>query len=195
MVPFSVRRPGGPVTVVWLLVGLAILAWAVFVFNRLVRLRNQVRSAWADIDVQLKRRHDLVPDLVATVTGYAAHERGAFERVTELRTQAVTLRSPSRLGEVESALQHALAGIIVLQEAYPNLKANETFLQLQRDLVEIEDHLQYARRFYNGSVRDYHNGIQRIPDLLVARMFGFGPAELFQASEEERQVVPVELSR
>jgi LemA protein len=104
-------------TVVWLLVGLAILAWAVFVFNRLVRLRNQVRSTWADIDVQLKRRHDLVPDLVATVTGYAAHERGARERVTELRTQAVALRSPSRLGEVESALHQALARIIVLQEA------------------------------------------------------------------------------
>jgi LemA protein len=197
MVPFSVRRNGGLVTVISLLVGLAILAWAVFVFNRLVRLRNQVRSAWADIDVQLKRRHDLVPDLVATVTGYAAHERGALERVTELRTQAVALRSPSpsRLGEVESALQQALARVMILQEAYPNLRANETFLQLQRDLVEIEDHLQYARRFYNGSVRDYHNGIQRIPDLAVARVFGFGPAELFQVSDEERQVVPVVLSR
>ena len=182
-------------TIVWLLVGLAVLVWAVVVFNRLVRLRNQVRSAWADIDVQLKRRHDLVPDLVATVAGYAAHERGALERVTELRTQAVALRSPSQLGEVESALQQALAGIIVLQEAYPNLKANETFLQLQRDLVEIEDHLQYARRFYNGAVRDYHNGIQRIPDLAVARVGGFGPAEFFQASDEERQAVPVELSR
>jgi LemA protein len=195
MVPFSVRRGDRPVTVVWLLAGLAILAWAVLVFNRLVRLRNQVRSAWADIDVQLKRRHDLVPDLVATVTGYAAHERGALERVTELRTQAVALRSPSRLGEVESSLQQALARVMILQEAYPDLKANETFLQLQRDLVEVEDHLQYARRFYNGSVRDYHNGIQRVPDLAVARVFGFGPAELFQASEEERQAVPVEFSR
>ncbi|MGH7358910.1 MAG: LemA family protein, partial [Candidatus Rokuibacteriota bacterium] len=96
-------------TIVWLLVGLAVLIWAVVVFNRLVRLRNQVRSAWADIDVQLKRRHDLVPDLVATVAGYAAHERAALERVTELRTQAVALRSPSQLGEVESALQQALA--------------------------------------------------------------------------------------
>ena len=182
-------------TIVWLLVGLAVLAWAVLVFNRLVRLHNQVRSAWADIDVQLKRRHDLVPDLVATVAGYASHERGALEQVTELRTRAVALESPSRLGEVESALQQALARVMILQEAYPNLKANETFLQLQRDLVEVEDHLQYARRFYNGSVRDYHNGIERIPDLAVARVFGFGPFELFQASDEERQVVPVEFSR
>ena len=182
-------------TVVWLLVGLAVLAWAVVVFNRLVRLRNQVGSAWADIDVQLKRRHDLVPDLVATVAGYAAHERGTLEQVTELRTRAVALKSPSRLGEVESALQQALGRVMVLQEAYPTLKANETFLRLQHDLVEVEDHLQYARRFYNGAVRDYHNGIQRFPDLTVAGLFGFRPAEFFQASDEERQVVAVELSR
>ena len=182
-------------TVVWLLVGLAILVWAVFVFNRLVRLRNQMRSAWADIDVQLKRRHDLVPDLVATVAGYAGHERSALEEVTALRTQAVALKSPARLGEVESALQQALTRMMILQEAYPDLKANETFLQLQRDLVEVEDHLQYARRFYNGSVRDYHNGIQRFPDLAVGRLFGFRSAEFFQASDEERRVVPVELPR
>lgn len=182
-------------TALWIVIGLAVIVWAVVVFNRLVRLRNQMRSAWADIDVQLKRRHDLVPQLVAAVKGYAGHERGTLEKVTELRTQAVSLRSPSRLGEVESALEKALAGVMVLQEAYPNLKANETFLQLQRDLVEVEDHLQYARRFYNGSVRDYHNGIQRVPDVAIARAFGFGPAEFFQASDEDRPAVAVELSR
>ena len=182
-------------TAVWLLAGLALLAWAVFVFNRLVRLRNQVGAAWADIDVQLRRRHDLVPDLVATVAGYAQHERRALEQVTELRARASTLASRARLGEVESALREALTGVLVLQEAYPDLKANETFLQLQKDLVEVEDHLQYARRFYNGSVRDYHNAIQRVPDVAVARAFGFAPAEFFQASDEERQAVPVELSR
>jgi LemA protein len=137
----------------------------------------------------------LVPQLVAAVKGYTSHERGTLEKVTELRTQAVSLQSPLRLGEVESELEKALAGVMVLQEAYPNLKANETFLQLQRDLVEVEDHLQYARRFYNGSVRDYHNAIQRVPDVAIARAFGFGPAEFFQVSEEERPVVPVELSR
>jgi LemA protein len=180
---------------IWLLIGVAVILWAVIVFNRLVRLRNQMRAAWSDIDVQLKRRHDLVPQLVAAVKGYTSHERGTLEKVTELRTQAVSLQSPLRLGEVESELEKALAGVMVLQEAYPNLKANETFLQLQRDLVEVEDHLQYARRFYNGSVRDYHNAIQRVPDVAIARAFGFGPAEFFQVSEEERPVVPVELSR
>jgi LemA protein len=183
------------VTTVWLLAGLAILAWGVLAFNRLVRLRNQVRSAWADIDVQLRRRHDLVPDLVATVAGYAGHERRALEQVTELRTQATGLKSRARLGEVESALQRSLAQVMILQEAYPDLKANQTFLQLQKDLVEVEDHLQYARRFYNGSVRDYHNAIQRIPDVVVARAFGFTPVEFFQATEEERQAVSVDLSR
>jgi LemA protein len=183
------------VTTIWLVIGLAVVVWAVLVFNRLVRLRNQMRSAWADIDVQLKRRHDLVPQLVAAVKGYAGHERNTLEKVTELRTQAVSLKSPTRLGEVESALEKALAGVMVLQEAYPNLKANETFLQLQRDLVEVEDHLQYARRFYNGSVRDYHNGIQRVPDQIGARAFGFGQAEFFQAGEGDRPAVSVELSR
>jgi LemA protein len=129
------------------------------------------------------------------VAGYAEHERGALEQVAALRSQAVSVRTPSRLGEVESDLQRALAGVMILQEAYPDLKANETFLRLQRDLVDIENHLQYSRRFYNGSVRDYHNGIQRIPDLLIARAFGFGPSEYFQASDEERQSVTVELSR
>ena len=182
-------------TTVLFLLGLAIVIWAVVAFNRLVRLRNQVRAAWADIDVQLKRRHDLVPQLVAAVRGYVGHERGTLEKVTELRTQAVAVTSPTRLGEVESELERALSSVMVLQEAYPTLKANENFLQLQRDLVEVEDHLQYARRFYNGAVRDYHNGIQRVPDLVIAHAFGFGPAELFQASEEERAAVPVELSR
>jgi LemA protein len=182
-------------TTVWFWIGVAVVLWAVIVFNRLIRLRNQMRSAWADIDVQLKRRHDLVPQLVAAVKGYAAHERSTLEKVTELRAQAAALKSPSRLGEVESALEQELARIMVLQEAYPNLKANETFLQLQRDLVEVEDHLQYARRFYNGSVRDYHNSIQRVPDLLIARVCGFGAAEFFQAGTEDRPAVPVELSR
>ena len=182
-------------TAALLLIGLTIVIWAVVVFNRLVRLRNQTRSAWADIDVQLKRRHDLVPQLVAAVKGYAGHERSTLERVTALRTQAVALKSPSQLGEIESALEQALARVMVLQEAYPDLKANDNFLQLQRDLVEVEDHLQYARRFYNGAVRDYHNGIQRVPDLAIARAFGFGPVEFFQASDEDRPAVPVDLSR
>jgi LemA protein len=180
-----------------LTVGVLIVAlvaiWLVFAYNRLVRLRNQARTAWADIDVQLTRRHDLVPQLVAAVKGYAGHEQAVLQAVTELRSQAVQLRSPARLGEVESALEQALTRLLALQEAYPDLKASDNFLQLQRDLVEVEEHLQYARRFYNGAVRDYNDTVQRIPDVLVANAFGFSAAEFYQARDEERPAVAVQL--
>lgn len=159
----------------------AIAAWGVFAFNRLVRLRNQHRTAWSDIDVQLQRRHDLVPQLVAAVGGYAAHERATLEAVTELRAQALSARDPGRLGEVEHALEQALVRLLALQEAYPDLKASEHFAQLSAALVEVEEHLQYARRFYNGAVRDYNDAIQRVPDLLLARAAGFAAADFFQA--------------
>ena len=181
-------------TVVIILLVLALLAWAVFAFNRLVRLRNQVRTAWADIDVQLQRRHDLVPSLVSAVQAYAGHERVVLEAVTQLRAQAVSLQSPARLGEVEAALEQALGQLLALKEAYPDLKASENFAQLQRDLVDVEEHLQYARRFYNGAVRDLNNAIQRVPDVLVARGAGFREAEFFQTGDEQRAAVQVELS-
>jgi LemA protein len=173
----------------------ALLAWAVMLFNRLVRLRNQVRTAWADIDVQLTRRHDLVPSLVAAVKGYAGHEDTVLEAVTTLRAQATVERAPGRLGEVEGQLEHALGRLVALQEAYPDLKASQNFAQLQRDLVAVEETLQYARRFYNGAVRDYNDAVQRVPDLLVARSCGFHAAEFFQASDEQRAAVQVELQR
>lgn len=177
-----------------LLIALAVLVWAVFSFNRLIQLRNQVSTAWADIDVQLKRRHDLVPQLVAAVKGYAGHELGVLTTVTELRAQAVALTSPARLGEVESSLEGALVQLFALKEAYPDLKANQNFLQLQRDLVGLEDQLQYARRFYNGAVRDFNTTLQRFPGVLIARGAGFTEKELFSANEDERNVVPVVLS-
>ncbi|MEO5580939.1 MAG: LemA family protein [Gemmatimonadaceae bacterium] len=180
--------------IVLLVFGVALLVWAIFAFNRLIRLRNQVRTAWADIDVQLKRRHDLVPQLVAAVKGYAGHERGVLTAVTELRAQAVALTSPARLGEVESSLEEALTRLFALKEAYPDLKANENFLQLQRDLVEVEDHLQYARRFYNGAVRDLNTAIQRFPGILIARAAGVTETEFFSAQDDERAAVPVALS-
>ena len=149
---------------------LAVVAvWFVFSYNRLVRLRNQVRTAWADIDVQLTRRHDLVPQLVSAVRGYASHEQTVLQAVTDLRSQALTLQSPARLGEVETALEQALSRVLALKEAYPDLKASENFTQLQRDLVKVEETLQYARRFYNGAVRDYNDGVQRVPDVVLAR--------------------------
>jgi LemA protein len=173
---------------------LAVGVWAAFAFNRLVHLRNQVRTAWADIDVQLKRRHDLVPQLVAAVKGYTGHERGVLQAVTELRTQAVGMTSPAKLGSVESSLEQSLAQLFALKEAYPDLKANQSFLRLQRDLVAVEDQLQYARRFYNGAVRDNNTAIQRIPDMFVARPFGFTESEFFQVEEEDRPPVRVDLA-
>ena len=174
---------------------IAVIVWGAVSFNRLVRLRNQVRTAWADIDVQLRRRHDLVPQLVAAVKGYAGHERGVLTAVTELRAQAVALTSPAKLGEVEGALEKALTQLFALKEAYPDLKANENFLKLQHDLVEVEDHLQYARRFYNGAVRDYNTTTQRFPDMLVAHAGGFAETEFFSAAEDERGAVKVELAQ
>lgn len=181
---------------IWLLLpALALVAWGVLAFNRLVRLRNQTRTAWADIDVQLQRRHDLVPQLVAAVQGYAGHEAATLRAVTELRAQAVGLREPSRLGEVEEALEQGLVRLLALQEAYPNLKANQNFAQLQRDLVDTEEQLQYARRFYNGAVRDYTDATQRVPDVLVAKAAGFGAIEFFQAQADSRAAVKVEMAR
>jgi len=182
------------VNTILLLLVAALTAGAIFIFNRLVRLRNLTRAAWADIDVQLKRRHDLVPQLVTAVQAYAGHERGVLAAVTELRSQAESLNSPARLGEVEAALEQSLRQLFALREAYPELKASDNFAQLQRDLVDVENQLQYARRFYNGAVRDYNTAIQRVPDVAIARGFGFAEVEFFQASPAERQSVGVELS-
>ena len=176
------------------LVVAALLAWVVFAFNRLVRLRNQVRAGWSDIDVQLLRRHDLVPMLVEAVKAYAGHEKALFERVTALRTEAISARSPARLAMVEAALEHEVGRLLVLNEAYPELKASENFLRLQRDLVDVEDHLQFARRFYNGAVRALNDGVQKFPDLLVARSLGFRPAEFFEAGEGTAQAPRLELN-
>ena len=174
---------------------LGLLAWTVFAYNRLVRLRNQVRTAWADIDVQLTRRHDLVPQLVSAVRAYAGHESTVLEAVTALRARAMEQPGPRELGQVETALEQAIGRLFALQEAYPQLRASENFARLQEDLVEVEEHLQYARRFYNGAVRDYNDATQRIPDIVVARTFSFEGAEFFQAGDAERAAPAVELQR
>ncbi len=174
---------------------LALGAWAMLAFNRLVRLRNQVRTAWSDVDVQLLRRHDLVPQLVNAVRGYANHESAVLEAVTQLRSRAMATQKPAQLGEVESALEQAMGRLVALQEAYPDLKASENFLQLQEQIIEVEEQLQYARRFYNGAVRDFNDGVQRVPDLVVARTFGFDDAEFFQAGDDSRLAPQVSLQR
>ncbi len=171
------------------------IAWAVLAFNRLVRLRNQVRAGWSDIDVQLMRRHDLVPMLVEAVRAYAAHEQSLFERVTALRTEAIATRSPVRLAAVEASLEHEVGRLLMIKEAYPELKASENFLQLQRDLVEVEDHLQFARRFYNGAVRELNDGVQKFPDLLVANAFGFRQQEFFEAASDAALPPKLDLKR
>jgi len=166
-------------------VAIAVVAVALFVFNDLVAARNQVRAAWSDIDVQLTRRHDLVPQLVAAVQGYASYERATLTTVTELRTRAVAAASLADKAEVEGELGRQIDRILALQERYPDLKASDSFLALQRELVEIEDHLQYARRFYNGAVRDLNTKIETFPALIVARALAFKPAEFFRSGADQ----------
>jgi len=164
--------------------------WGVLIFNRLVRDRNQVRAAWSDIDVQLTRRHDLVPQLVEAVRAYADYERATLTAVTELRAQAERAAHLPDKARLEDEMAAGLQRLIALAEDYPELKADGNFLQLQRDLVEVEDHLQYARRFYNGAVRIYNTRIETVPDLLVARPLDFRPAEFFAADDEQARLAP-----
>jgi len=166
----------------------ALLGWAVFVFNRLVRARNLVRNGFADIDVQLQRRHDLIPALVDTVRAYSEHEQQLLEDVTRLRSAAVKAEggSASRMSGTEAALVDGLGRLLAVAEDYPELKASENFQQLTAELVATEDVLSHARRFYNGAVRDLNTAIERFPDLLIARLAGFDKAEFFSAGIEAR---------
>lgn len=174
----------------WLLLFalLALAAWGVWTYNRLVRLKNQVDEAWSGIDVQLLRRYDLVPSLVATVKGYKDHETSALERVTDLRNRREM--NAERRADGESGLSRSIARLFALAEAYPDLKANENFQQLHDSLVEIEDHLQYARRYYNGSVRDNNNLVENFPAMIVARLFGFRQAAFFEIELASRRQAP-----
>jgi LemA protein len=173
---------------------LALLVWAVVIFNRLVKARNLVRNGFADIDVQLQRRHDLVPQLVEAVKAYSGHERRVFEEVTALRSRAREAERRKRaqaMAGAEVALAAGLARLLLLAEDYPDLKASENFRQLTEELVETEDLLSHARRFYNGAVRDLNTRIQQFPDLLVARLLGFEEATFFSAGIEARSTPEV----
>lgn len=164
--------------------------WGVLIFNGLVRDRNRVRSAWSDIDVQLTRRHDLVPRLVEAVRAYASYEKATLTAVTEMRARS---EQAERLGDkarYEEEIEKGLHRLVALAEAYPDLKADENFRELQEQLVEVEDHLQYARRFYNGAVRIYNTRIETFPDLLVAQPFRFVQAEFFQPDGDEVRAAP-----
>jgi LemA protein len=173
-----------------LILPLLIAVWAMVTFNRAVRLRNQVSEAWAGIDVQLQRRYELVPNLVATVTGYTHHESAVLEHVSRLRRE--TAMAVDRRASEESGLSRSIGRLFALAEDYPDLKASDSFRQLHTSLVEIEEHLQYARRYYNGSVRDNNNLVEGFPALLIARLFGFHSAAFFEielASQREAPAV------
>ena len=174
----------------WFLIFLAGLpaAWAVVTFNRLVRLRNQVSEAWAGIDVQLQRRYELVPNLVATVTGYAQHESAVLEQLSQLRGTS-SMPMDQRASE-ETGLSRSIGRLFALAEDYPDLKASEGFRQLHASLVEIEEQLQYARRYYNGSVRDNNNLVEGFPSLLIARLCGFLAASFFEIELASQREVP-----
>lgn len=171
-----------------LLLVAVVVAWAIWTYNRLVRLRNQVGEAWAGIDVQLLRRYDLVPSLVETVKGYMKHESRTLERVTELRDHR-DMPTEQR-AERESGLSRSIARLFALAEDYPELKASEGFRQLHESLVEIEDHLQYARRYYNGSVRDNNNLVEGFPSMIIAALFGFRSAAFFEIELATRREPP-----
>jgi len=172
-----------------LVISLLLIGGGIYLYNRLVADRNQVRAGWSDIDVQLTRRHELVPRLVDAVKGYASHERATLEAVTALRQRSTEVRQLALKAGLEKELEAGVHRLIALAEAYPDLKSSENFLELQRELVEIEDHLQYARRFYNGAVRVFNTRIESVPDLFVARLFSFQPAEFFATSARDAPMV------
>ena len=172
----------------WILLAVlaAIALWLIATFNGLVSLKNKTDEAWSDIDVQLKRRYDLVPNLVETVKGYAAHEQGTFQKVIEARTAAMSAKSVAEHAQAENMLSQTLKSIFALAEAYPELKANQNFLQLQGQLAELEDHLQAARRFYNGNVRDFNTQLQVFPTNMIGGMLGFTKRDFFETAEAEK---------
>ena len=173
-----------------LVVGGIVVLYLVLVFNGLVRLRMLSHNAYADIDVQLKRRHDLIPTLVATVQGHAGYEKGTLQGVVEARNNAQKAIGPAAAGTAEHALSRQVGQLLAIAEAYPDLKAGESFLSLQRSLVEIEDHLQQSRRYYNAVVRDLNTRVQEFPAVLVAGPMGFTPAEFFGLEDDAERAVP-----
>ena len=172
--------------IIILVVVVLLVLWGVSIYNNLVKLRNNRENAFANIDVQLKQRHDLVPQLVATVKGYADHEKGVFMRVTEARSAAMSASSIDDKISAENALTSALSGLKVSLEAYPELKANQNFLQLQNELSDIENKLAAVRRFFNSTTRELNNAVQTFPSNLFASMFGFKKEPMFEIPTEQR---------
>ncbi|TSC91429.1 MAG: LemA protein [Parcubacteria group bacterium Licking1014_17] len=172
-----------------------IALWLVLSYNTLVRSRNRVKESWSDIDVQLKRRYDLIPNLVETVKGYAAHEKQVFENVTVARAAAMSATTVGEKMKAENALSSTLKSLFAVAEAYPTLRASENFMKLQEELSDTENKIQAARRFYNSNVLVYNTKIQTIPTNIIASMMGFQKEEFFEIGEKEREVVKVDFSQ
>lgn len=179
------------ITIFIIIIIAAIVLWIISVFNRLITLRNRTREAFSDIDVQLKRRHDLIPNLVETVKGYAAHEKEVFQKVTEARTRAMGAQTIKEKDVAENALSDTLKTLFAVAENYPQLRASENFMELQRELTDTEDKIQAARRFYNANVRDLNTKIETFPANAVANIFGFKQMEFFGAEETDKAPVEV----
>jgi LemA protein len=177
-------------TTTWIILGIiaALVVWIIMIYNGLVAMRQRVNQSFADVDVQLKQRHDLVPNLVETVKGYAAHERGTLEAVVQARNAALAAHGPAAQAQAENMLSGALRQLFALSEAYPDLKANANFQQLQAELADIENKIAAARRFFNNSVQEYNTGIQQFPAALFAASFGFTPQVFFDLGETRTQL-------
>jgi LemA protein len=178
-----------PLLIALIVVGVVVL-WIVIVYNGLITKRNRVDEAWSDIDVQLKRRYDLIPNLVSTVKGYASHESQVFEKVTQARAAAMGAKTPAEHAQAENMLTNTLKSLFAVAEAYPDLKANQNFLDLQNELTDAEDKIQAARRFYNANVRDMNTALQTFPSNLVANAFAFKQREFFELGSEAERETP-----
>jgi LemA protein len=180
-------------TTAWIVIGVivALIAWVIFIYNGLVAMRQRVNQSFADIDVQLKQRHDLIPNLVETVKGYAAHERGTLEAVVQARNAAIAAQSPGQVAAAENQLSGALRQLFALSEAYPDLKANQNFQQLQAEISDIENKIAASRRFFNNAVQEYNTGIEQFPAALFAGPFGFTRREFFDLGETRTAVEAV----
>ncbi len=172
----------------WILIGIIILIglWLILSYNGLITLRNRVEEAWSDINVQLKRRYDLIPNLVNTVKGYATHESSVFENVTKARAAAMGAHTMGEQAQAENALTGTLKTLFAVAESYPALQASQNFLELQHELTDAEDKIQAARRFYNGNTRNYNTGLQTFPTNMMAGMFGFVKKDFFEMAESEK---------
>jgi LemA protein len=177
--------------VVIAVVALVLILWVVGIYNGLARARIRVKEAWSGIDVQLKRRSSLIPNLVETVKGYAAHEKEVLENVTRARAMLDRAATPGQAAQADNMLTGALRSLFAVAEAYPDLKANQNFLELQRELTDTEDKIAYARQFYNSNVRDYNERTATVPSSIIAGMFNFEPAEFYEAEEAAREDVKV----